>query len=79
MKEAISQSHALGLIVNNLSQLHRSLISSAPVKSFIDLAERAEYMEIGMENGAFNTVIKKPIGKTVHSAVASTTPIAKSK
>ncbi|CAN6447962.1 unnamed protein product [Victoria cruziana] len=79
MKEPISQSHALGLIVNNLSQPLRSLISSAPVKSFIDLAERAECIEIGMENGAFDAVIKNPAAKPAHSVVASTTPLVKSK
>ncbi|CAN6455436.1 unnamed protein product [Victoria cruziana] len=79
MKEPISQSHALGLIVNNLSQPLRSLIFSAPVKSFIDLAERAECIEIGMENGAFDAVIKKPAGKPAHSVVASMMPSVKSK
>ncbi|CAN6444993.1 unnamed protein product [Victoria cruziana] len=79
MKEPISQAHALGLIVGNLSQPLRSLISSAPVKSFIDLAERAECIEIGMENGAFDAVIKKPAGKPAHSVVSSTTPVVKSK
>ncbi|CAN6458299.1 unnamed protein product [Victoria cruziana] len=79
MKEPISQAHALGLIVSNLSQPLRSLISSTPVKSFIDLAERAECIEIGMENGAFDAVIKKPAGKPTHSVVTSTTPVVKSK
>ncbi|CAN6472282.1 unnamed protein product [Victoria cruziana] len=79
MKEPISQAHVLGLIVSNLSQPLRSLISSAPVKSFIDLVERAEYIKIGMEKGAFEVVIKKPANKPAHSVVSSTTPVAKSK
>ncbi|CAN6456302.1 unnamed protein product [Victoria cruziana] len=79
MKEPISQSHALGLIVNNLSQPLHSLISSAPVKSFIDLAERAECIEIGIENGAFDAIIKKPAGKSAHSVMASMTLMVKSK
>ncbi|CAN6462345.1 unnamed protein product [Victoria cruziana] len=79
MKESISQSHALGLIVNNLSQPLRNLISSALVKSFIDLAERAECKEIGKENGTFDTIIKKPTSKSTHSVVASMTQVTKSK
>ncbi|CAN6440897.1 unnamed protein product [Victoria cruziana] len=79
MNEPISQSHVLGLIVNNLSQPLRSLISSAPVKSFIDLTERTECIEIGMENGAFDVVIKKPASKPVHLIVVSMTPMVKSK
>ncbi|KAF3771680.1 hypothetical protein EJ110_NYTH59820 [Nymphaea thermarum] len=57
MRDPISQSHALGLIVNNLTQPLRSLISNAPIKSFMDLTERAECIEAGIENGAFDTVI----------------------
>uniref|UniRef100_A0A5K1GCD8 Retrotransposon gag domain-containing protein n=9 Tax=Nymphaea colorata TaxID=210225 RepID=A0A5K1GCD8_9MAGN len=57
MRDPISQSHALGLIVNNLTQPLRSLISNAPIKSFIDLTERAECIEAGIENGAFDAVI----------------------
>ncbi|KAF3781282.1 hypothetical protein EJ110_NYTH28569 [Nymphaea thermarum] len=34
-----------------------SLISNAPIKSFIDLTERAECIEAGIENGAFDAVI----------------------
>ncbi|CAN6454046.1 unnamed protein product [Victoria cruziana] len=79
MKEPISQSHALGLIVNNLSQPLCSLISIAPVKSFIDLVEKAECIEIGMENSAFDAVIKEPAAKPAHSVVASMTPLVKSK
>ncbi|CAN6462673.1 unnamed protein product [Victoria cruziana] len=79
MKEPISQVHALGLIVSNLSQPLRSLISSAPIKSFINLVERAECIKISMENGAFNAVIKKLAGKPTHSVVSSTTPVVKSK
>ncbi|KAF3775157.1 hypothetical protein EJ110_NYTH51089 [Nymphaea thermarum] len=58
MRDPISQSHALGLIVNNLTQPLRSLISNAPIKSFIDLTERAECIEAGIENGAFDVVIQ---------------------
>ncbi|CAN6459008.1 unnamed protein product [Victoria cruziana] len=79
MKEPISQAHALELIVGKLSQPLRSLISSAPVRSFIHLAERAECIEIGMENGAFDAVIKKPASKPIHSIMTSTTPVVKSK
>ncbi|CAN6459140.1 unnamed protein product [Victoria cruziana] len=79
MKEPISQSHALELIVNNPFQPLRSLISSMPIKLFIDLAERAKCIEISMENGAFDAVIKKPASKPAHSIMASTTPVVKSK
>ncbi|CAN6465911.1 unnamed protein product [Victoria cruziana] len=79
MKEPISQSHVLGLIVNNLSQPLHSLISSAPVKSFIDLAERAECIKISMKNGAFDAVIKKPTNKSTHSVITSMTQVTKSK
>ncbi|KAF3788882.1 hypothetical protein EJ110_NYTH15405 [Nymphaea thermarum] len=34
-----------------------SLISDAPIKSFIDLTERAECIEAGIENGAFDAII----------------------
>ncbi|KAF3771805.1 Serine/threonine-phosphatase 7 long form-like protein [Nymphaea thermarum] len=57
MRDPISQSHALGLIVNNLTQPLRSFISNAPIKSFIDLTERVECIEAGIENGAFDVVI----------------------
>ncbi|KAF3789151.1 hypothetical protein EJ110_NYTH07253 [Nymphaea thermarum] len=57
MRDSISQSHALGLIVNNLTQPLRSLISNALIKSFIDLTERAECIEAGIENEAFDAVI----------------------
>jgi hypothetical protein len=57
MRDPISQSHALGLITGNLTQPLRSLISNAPIKSFIDLTERAECIEAGIENGAFDAVI----------------------
>ncbi|KAF3780692.1 hypothetical protein EJ110_NYTH38684 [Nymphaea thermarum] len=57
MRDPMSQSHALGLIVNNLTQPLRSLISNAPIKSFIDLTERAECIEAGIENEAFDAVI----------------------
>ncbi|KAF3776992.1 hypothetical protein EJ110_NYTH47091 [Nymphaea thermarum] len=56
MRDPISQSHALGLIVNNSTQ-PLSLISNAPIKSFIDLTEWAECIEGGIENGAFDAVI----------------------
>ncbi|KAF3773261.1 hypothetical protein EJ110_NYTH55745 [Nymphaea thermarum] len=57
MRDPISQSHALGLIMNNLTQPLRRLISNAPIKSFIDLTERAKCIEAGIENGAFDVVI----------------------
>ncbi|KAF3771463.1 hypothetical protein EJ110_NYTH59806, partial [Nymphaea thermarum] len=57
MRDPTSQSHALGQIVNNLTQPLSSLISNAPIKSFIDLTERAECIEVGIENGAFDVVI----------------------
>ncbi|KAF3772402.1 hypothetical protein EJ110_NYTH55653 [Nymphaea thermarum] len=63
MRDLISQSHALGLIVNNLTQPLRSLISNAPIKSFIDLTERAECIEAGIENGAFDAVIPVKVRK----------------
>ncbi|CAN6459298.1 unnamed protein product [Victoria cruziana] len=79
MKEPISQAHALGLIVSNFFQPLCSLISSALVKSFIDLAERAECIKIGMENGAFDAVIKKTASKPAHSIVTNTMQMVKSK
>ncbi|CAN6487436.1 unnamed protein product [Victoria cruziana] len=78
MKEFISQSHALGLIINNLSQPLCSLIFSVLMKSFIDLAERAECIEIGMENGTFDVIIKKTM-KPTHSIVVSTSGVSMSK
>lgn len=55
----ISQSYALGFIINNLSQPLCNMTSSASVKSFIYLTKMAECIKIGMKNGAFSVIIKK--------------------
>ena len=50
MRDPISERHALSLILNNFSQPLRGLISTAPSRTFIDLTERAEWLELSMEN-----------------------------
>lgn len=76
MNEPISQSHAFGLIVNNISQPLYNLISNAPIKSFIDLVEKFECIESDMENSAFDVVINKAT-KLVYNIIASTSGVSK--
>ena len=56
MRDPISERHALSLILNNFSQPLRSLISTSPSKSFIELTERAEWLEMGLENGVYDGI-----------------------
>ncbi|CAN6439756.1 unnamed protein product [Victoria cruziana] len=77
MNEPISQSHALELIVNNLSQPLFILISNVPVKLSNDLTEWAYCIEIGMKNGAFDAVLKKTV-KPTHSVAANMSGVSKS-
>ena len=53
MRDPISERHALSLILNNFSQPLRGLISTAPSKTFIELTERAEWLELSVENGVY--------------------------
>ena len=56
MRDPISERHALSLILNNFSQPLRGLISTSPSKSFIELIERAEWLEMGIENGVYEGI-----------------------
>ena len=56
MRTPISEEHALQVILNNFSQPLRSLISTYPSKSFIELIERAEWLEMGMDNGVYDGI-----------------------
>ena len=53
MRDPISERHALSLIFNNFSQPLRGLISTAPSRTFIELTERAERLELSVENGVY--------------------------
>ena len=53
MRDPISERHALSLILNNFSQPLRGLISTAPSRTFIELTERAEWLELSVENGVY--------------------------
>ena len=53
MRDPISERHALSLILNNFSQPLRGLISTAPSWTFIELTERAEWLELSIENGVY--------------------------
>lgn len=48
------------------------------IKSFIDLIERVECIKIGIQNGAFDVVIKKAI-KLVHIIIANTSGVSKTR
>ena len=54
MRTPISEEHALQLILNNFSQPLKSLIFPYPSKSFIELTERAEWLEMGIDNGVYD-------------------------
>ena len=56
MKDPISEGHALSVILNNFSQPLRGLISTSPARSFIELVERAEWLEMGLENGVYESL-----------------------
>ena len=56
MRNPISEEHALQIILNNFSQPLKSLIFPYPSKSFIELTERAEWLEMGVENGMYEGV-----------------------
>ena len=56
MRTPISEEHQLQVILNNFSQPLRSLISTYPSKSFIELIERAEWLEMGMDNGNYEGI-----------------------
>ena len=56
MKDPISEGHALSVILNNFSQPLRGLISTSPARSFIKLIERAEWLEMGLENGVYESL-----------------------
>ena len=53
MRDPISEGHALSLILSNFSQPLKGLISTAPSRTFIELTERAEWLELSMENGFY--------------------------
>ena len=53
MRDPISERHALSLILNNFSQSLRGLISTAPSRTFIELTEWAEWLELSVENGVY--------------------------
>ena len=53
MRDPILEGHALSLILSNFSQPLRGLISTSPSKTFIELTERAEWIELSMENGSY--------------------------
>ena len=57
MRDPISEGHALSLILSNFSQPLRGLISTSPSKTFIELTERAEWLELSMENGVYEGFI----------------------
>ena len=56
MKNPISEGHALSVILNNFSQPLRGLISTSSIRSFIELIEWAEWLEIGIENGVYESL-----------------------
>ena len=56
MRNPISEEHALQVILNNFSQPLKSLLFPYPSKSFIELTERAEWLEMGVENGMYEGV-----------------------
>ena len=53
MRDPISERHALSLILNNFSQPLRGLISTAPSRTFIELTELVEWLELSVENGVY--------------------------
>ena len=56
IRNPISEEHALQIILNNFSQPLRGLISTSPSKSFIELTEWAEWLEMGIENGVYDGI-----------------------
>ena len=53
MRDTISERHALSLILNNFSQPLRGLISTTPSRTFIELTERTQWLELSVENGVY--------------------------
>ena len=79
MRDPISERHALSLILNNFSQPLRSLISTSPSKSFIELTERAEWLEMGLENGVYDgiTLVKNNLDPKKKANFASSANISR--
>ena len=69
MRTPISEEHALQVILNNFSQPLRSLISTYPSKSFIELIERAEWLEMGMDNGNYEGITLVKSGQDLKKKV----------
>ena len=60
MRTPISEEHALQVILNNFLSTSQEPYFTYPSKSFIELIERAEWLEMGMDNGMYEgiTLIK---------------------